>query len=286
LISFRFHLMSLASVFLALALGVVFGANLVNQATVHTLEGRIGKVRADAKEARDSLHDWSEFGDQAEDALVAGRLDGVRVLTIVPEGFSGDVTDKVGKVLATAGAIDAGTLTLDKAWGGDEPRTKDIATALNFVGPASIEALTAQASMRLASEFAAGNGATLAALAQANLLRLDAGDPTTAPGLDARILVLDDGPPTGLLEPLTRALGAAMPNRVLVADGQDNDGVAESLVGVLRLNPGEARLSTVDHIGTVRGRVAAVLALRDFSRGTIGDYGSCCGADRAAPPIG
>jgi hypothetical protein len=123
-------------------------------------------------------------------------------------------------------------------------------------------------------------------LAATNLVHLDSGDGSSTPGAAARILVLEDGAPAGLLEPLVRALGVAMPARVLVADGGPDDKIAESLVGVLRDHPDEARLSTVDHIRTTQGRVAAVLALRDFDRQIIGDYGSGPGADRAAPASG
>ncbi|MEY2426741.1 MAG: Copper transport outer membrane protein MctB, partial [Actinomycetota bacterium] len=38
-----------------------------------------------------------------------------------------------------------------------------------------------------------------------------------------------------------------------------------------------------DHIQTPPGRVTAILALSDFGRGVIGDYGSDDSADRAAP---
>ena len=286
MISFRFHIVSLAAIFMALALGIVLGTAFLNDKTVSTLENRIEKVRADAHQSSDALRVWSSFGDDAEAALVTGRLDGVRVLTIVPEGLSGSVSDKMRSLLATAGVVDAGTLTLDNSWADDPPPTEDIARVLDVVGPSSIGSVTQTAAQRLAREFADGGGPTLPALVTANLARLDPGDPATTPGQQARYLVIDDGAPTGLLEPLTRALAEAIPKSVLVADAGPDDAVSESLVGVLRDKPQSALFSTVDHIRTVPGRLAAVLALRDFERGATGDYGSCCGADRAAPAAG
>jgi hypothetical protein len=217
---------------------------------------------------------------------VTGRLDGVRVLTIVPEGLSGSLTDRMRSLLSSAGAIDAGTLTLDNSWADTPPPTDVIARTLDIVGPSSIESVTDAAAARLARDFAAGGGATLPALVQASLARLDAGDAATAPGEAARYLVIDNGAPTGLLEPLARALATQMPKTVLVADASADDEVATSLVGVLRAKPDSALFSTVDHLDTAPGRVAAILALRDFARGATGDYGSCCGADRAAPAAG
>ncbi|MEY2470079.1 MAG: hypothetical protein QOF21_2777 [Actinomycetota bacterium] len=289
MISFRFHLVSIASVFLALALGIFIGANLVNQATVNVLENRIKSVRRDVAAARDDLHVWTTFGDQAENALIAGRLEGVRVLTIVPEGVSGDVTGRLHSTLATAGAIDAGTLTIDEKWADEAPRSRsDIAEVLGIVGPISVDAITAEAAARLARDFANGGGETLPMLTAANLVQLEAGDAALTPGVGARIVIVDNGAPSGLLEPLSRALGSAtaMPSRVLVADAGPEDEINDSLVGLLRHDPGDTKLSTLDHLQTTQGRVAAVLALRDFERGVTGDYGSGPGADRAVPASG
>ncbi|MBA2609930.1 MAG: copper transporter [Actinobacteria bacterium] len=287
MISFRFHLVSLTAVFLALALGIVLGATVVNQATVKLLDDRIATVRKEAADARGALSLWSKFGDDAETALVTGRLEGVRVLTVAPETLSSDITDKMHAVLAAAGAIDAGTVRIDNAWSDESPTTlADIGESLGIVGPTSLDTAIAAAAARLAQDFLVGGGPTLPALAAKNLVHLDSGDGASAPGEDARILVLEDGPPSGLLEPLVRALGASMPARVLVADGGPDEEIGVSLVGVLRETPDNARLSTVDHIRSTQGRVAAVLALRDFDRLVIGDYGSGPGADRAAPAAG
>jgi hypothetical protein len=286
LISFRFHIVSLAAIFMALALGIVLGTAFLNDKTVSTLESRIEKVRNDARNAGEGLNVWKVFGDDAEASIVTGRLDGVRVLTIVPEGLTGSVTDKMRSLLATAGAIDAGTVTLDNSWADDPPPTEDIAQVLGIVGPSSIQSVTDAAAERLAREFANGGGPTLPALVAANLARLDPGDPATTPGGPSRYLVIDKGAPTGLLEPLTRALADQIPKSVLVADAGEDDAVDQSLVKVLRDKPESSLFSTVDHIRTVPGQIAAILALRDFDRGATGDYGSCCGADRAAPAAG
>ncbi len=287
MISFRFHLVSLTAVFLALALGIVLGATVVNQATVKLLDDRIATVRREAADARGELSVWSKFGDDAETALITGRLDGVRVLTIAPESISSDVTDKMHAVLGAAGAIDAGTVTIDKAWADESATTlNDIGDSLGIVGPTSLGTVIATAAARISQDFAAGGGPTLTALAAKNLVHVDSGDGSSIPGEQARILVLDDGPPTGLLEPLVRALGVSMPARILVADSGPDDEIGVSLVGLLRAKPEDARLSTVDHIRSTQGRVAAVLALHDFDRQVIGDYGSGPGADRAAPAAG
>lgn len=286
MISFRFHIVSLAGIFMALALGIVLGTAFINDATIERVETNARRYRTERDVARDELRDWERFGREAEDALVEGELDGMRVLTIVPDDLSGEVVDKHRSLLGRAGAIDAGTITVDKAWADDRPPTDEIAAALNLVGPSTIASVTAAAAERLARDIAAGGGLTLPALIEAKVLRLDAGDPATTPGGTARIVVIDNGAPPGLLEPLTRALAQEMPRSVLVADAGAEDGVDESLVAVLRREPDELLFSTVDNFREAPGRIAAILALRDFNRGTIGDYGTAGGNDRAAPAGG
>jgi hypothetical protein len=286
LISFRFHIVSLAAIFMALALGIVLGTAFLNDKTVSTLDRRIEKVSNDAKTSGAALRVWNRFGDDAEASLVADRLAGVRVLTIVPEGVSGSLTDRMRSLLSTAGAIDAGTLTIANAWADTLPPTNDIAKVLNIVGPSSIESVTDAAATRLAHEFASGGGATLPALVEAGLARLDAGDAATVPGPAARFLIIDKGAATGLLEPLTRALASQIPKSVLVADASPDNAFGTSLVGVLRDKPESALFSTVDHLDTTPGQVAAIYALRDFERGATGDYGSGPGHDRAVPAAG
>jgi hypothetical protein len=269
---------------MALALGVVLGTAFLNDATVNRLESDIKRVRAELADARRDRDALRKFTGDAEDALVAERLAGVRVLTIVPEGLSADVRDKMRSVLTQAGAVDAGTLTLDSVWGDETPPIDEMAAALGVVGPISIESVTDSAAEKLAVDFAAGGGRTLSALIEANLVRLDGTDPAATPGLPVRYLVIDDGAPVGLLEPLARALAApSRPTQVVVTDASADDAVGESLVGVMRRDPKGGLFSTVDHVQNAPGRVAAVLALRDLDRGVIGDYGSDDSADRAAP---
>lgn len=287
MISFRFHLMSLASVFLALALGIVLGYTVIYEGTGNQIEDRIETVRRQKDEAQSDLEVWSTFGDEAEDAIVAGQLNGIRVLVVSPEGTDGGALDELDQALANAGAIDAGHLVLSNQWAEEGPETRTaIAGALGIVGPISTEAVTATAAERLAGEFNEGGGPTLPALIASNLVRLDAGDPAATPGANARIVLVSDGPPLGFTEPFARAVGQAMPARVVVADATSDEEFDDSLVALLRDDPGEARLSTVDHIRSPRGRVAIVLAIREFAQGRVGDYGSSPGADRAAPATG
>lgn len=285
MISFRFHLMSLTAVFLALALGIILGYTVINEATVNGLENRIKVVRGQKDEAQKNLGVWQKFGEDAESAVIAGQLNGVRVVVVAPEGTDSGALDDLDQALNNAGAIDAGRLTLSDKWAEEGPTTRvAIAGALGIVGPISTEAVTATAAERLATEMAAGGGATLPALIAANLIRLDAGDPATTPGEAARFVFIGAGAPVGFEEPFARALGQRMPARVLIADTSSDEEFDTSLVALMREDPGEARVSTVDHVQSPRGRIAVILAVRQFAQEAVGNYGDRgFGADRAAP---
>ena len=52
MVNFRFHLVSLIAVFLALGLGILIGSTVVNQATVQTIRREIRDVRAEVNSLR------------------------------------------------------------------------------------------------------------------------------------------------------------------------------------------------------------------------------------------
>ena len=78
MINFRFHLVSLVAVFLALALGVVMGSTVIDRAIVDRLSSQIDSVkkRADAERAdnralRDQVKGLETSHDFLDAALVA-----------------------------------------------------------------------------------------------------------------------------------------------------------------------------------------------------------------------
>ncbi len=86
MINFRYHLVSLTAVFLALALGVAMGAAVVDRALVSTLEDQLQAVESRSDSVNDSnerletaLGNWDTFSTQAGDRLVEARLAGSRL---------------------------------------------------------------------------------------------------------------------------------------------------------------------------------------------------------------
>ncbi|MDQ3305381.1 MAG: copper transporter [Actinomycetota bacterium] len=142
MINFRYHLISLVAVFLALAVGVVMGSAVIDKAVVESLEDqqRIIAERVDQAIAENEglqaelseVQDRSQrLSDEATPRLLADRLGGVPVLVLATRGVASEAIDATVALLDTAGAEHEGTLwftdrlTLDT----DEER-RDLARAL------------------------------------------------------------------------------------------------------------------------------------------------------------
>lgn len=119
MVNFRFHLVSLVAVFLALGVGIIVGSTVIDQATVQGLERNVKSLtgqRSDARqerdEARQALSRWEKFDSELPAEVLAGRLTDVPVLMVAIDGVDPKVTARLHQWLATAKADDLGTLTL------------------------------------------------------------------------------------------------------------------------------------------------------------------------------
>ena len=122
MINFRFHLISLVAVFLALGVGVAMGASFVDRATVDSLRSRVddldeGYRRRGAE--LDATRDQLARSDAQSAALagpgseaLAGRLDGAPVVLLATAEVPRTVIDEVRTSLGASGADRAGTVRL------------------------------------------------------------------------------------------------------------------------------------------------------------------------------
>ena len=89
MVTFRFHLLSLTAVFLALAVGIAIGATVVDQATVDALQKRLDNFEHTEREnarLRGQVGDWERFSEEAADEFVEGRLNQHPVLVVTVQG--------------------------------------------------------------------------------------------------------------------------------------------------------------------------------------------------------
>ncbi|MFA9563444.1 MAG: copper transporter [Acidimicrobiales bacterium] len=120
MINLRYHIVSITAVFLALGIGVAMGSTLIQRATIDTLENRLDDQKQRLEEtdaenqqleadlaARDQLD--SQFGAQATEQLLRGRLDQVPVMIFAAEGIDEAGLDGVKRSIVNAGADFRGT---------------------------------------------------------------------------------------------------------------------------------------------------------------------------------
>jgi uncharacterized protein YdbL (DUF1318 family) len=122
-IDFRYHLVSIVSIFLALAVGIVLGAGplkgdigtrLTEQTTA--LRAEKDQLRADLNAARRDVSARDTFSTAVAPAVMKDRLAGKTVALVVVPGVDPDLVKDVNTSLLAAGAKVGGTVTLTDAW--------------------------------------------------------------------------------------------------------------------------------------------------------------------------
>src|SRR4051812_21496834 len=99
MVSFRYHLVSIIALFLALAVGIAMGATVIDKATVDLLRTQIRTAQAqrNATSAENkTLHDQqksiTDFEQAAAPRFVQGALTGIPVMIIDMQGPGIDVS--------------------------------------------------------------------------------------------------------------------------------------------------------------------------------------------------
>lgn len=121
MVDFRYHLVSIIAVFLALAVGIVFGTTTLNRQLFDALDKRVTSIDKD----RDALRSENEalvkaqagqskFAKSVLPFAVGGRLAGERVIIVSSPDSSGAVRDGVAEALLAAGATIGGRIELTK----------------------------------------------------------------------------------------------------------------------------------------------------------------------------
>jgi hypothetical protein len=117
-INFRYHVVSLTAVFLALAIGLVVGTAALNGPVADTLKNRVdglskdnGNLREQVNQLNDQVNREEDFATEAAPALIGNTLTGRKVLVVVmPSGQ--DFAEGVVSMLEVAGATVTARVTL------------------------------------------------------------------------------------------------------------------------------------------------------------------------------
>lgn len=309
MVDFRYHLVSIIAVFLALALGIVVGTTALNGVLLNDLQRNVRTLTADKRDLEttvNGLRDQSASDQQLFDLTgpnaVRGQLQGERIVVLIAPGATIGVPVDLLALLTAAGATVTGTVQLRPDLL-DPGRAAALDDLLARLAP-PVASLSGDRPMdRAADELAAAlvrgpealppeqAAAVLDGFAEQDLIDVQ-GDLSRKATL-ALVLV---GPPVVGAD-LTGA-AARVSALLQIARQLDQDGAGTVVSGpvtaaseggvlkALRDDSGlSAAVSSVDGVDLARGRLATVLALREQLRGDTGSYGNGPGKQGPAPSL-
>ena len=309
MIDFRYHLVSIIAIFLALAVGIVLGTTTINQTVLRNIQSEMKRLSNDKAAQRDqiaALHRQVQaqqaFSAGAEPLLEAGALTGQRVVVLAAPGTSADLRRGLLDSLTRAGALVTNDIRLANNF--TDPRQAnaldDLATRLVVPGKLPAKASGASlAAAELAAVLVAKPGTrpatpdaistTLAGFQQGSFLSV-----ADAPGGPATLAVVlvppapakpDDNTAAAskiIVELASRLAGRA--SATLLA-GPVAAAAPGGILAVARSDRAVTQISSsVDSVDSPAGRVAAVLALRAGLAGRRGAFGFGPGASSPLPP--
>jgi len=297
MINFRFHVVSLIAIFLALALGVVIGAGVIDRGVVNTLNDRLDSVESKSdriKSENDALTDENSRLSGAIKALepfaVDGRLVGETTAVLAVRGVDEGQVKATAAAAQTAGATVPGILWIEDKWNlADSGAVKDLQDALG-VTTKNKAALRTEAWRQLGVRLATapsevGTDDVLAALVDAGFLAYEStsGSDSLAefPGRDASMTLV-----TGttakvdsdvVVVPAATGLQAASVPLVVAdqwVEASDGPSRGDALQPLRDSNLGHS-VSTVDDLDQPMGPTTVVLTLADLLRTppVVGHYG-------------
>ena len=316
MINLRFHVVSLISVFLALAVGIAVGATVVDQGLLQATRSNLDSVEQEVKERNDQIRqiegerdDWQQLGTQGVDRLMGRRLRGVPVLVVTVKGIDRRPVDALVRDLKTAEADVVAQITLGPRL--DLGQAADVEAARRALDAASTRTDTIRFMLHKRMRDAVitpSADSMLEPLRTAGLLESAADVPVPELPVATRVIVIsgrgaelaDDA----FVIPWLKAIGESDPARVVAVEAPTPEPSAETPAGgdspaPASENPPKPkltfvnkirddddvalRLSTVDDLDSLGGRVSVILAVEDIAAPVTGHYGIYDGADRLLP---
>ena len=309
MIDFRYHLVSLISVFLALAVGVVLGAGPLQNSLGTALNDQVTALREDRNATQTKLeqteaavNERDSYITQAASTLLPGTLASKNVAMVLLPDAKAEDADAIAAQLKNAGATVTGRVSLTSTWV-DLSRENYRSTfsgqvqghlgstnskdANGILGEALAKALTAnddssRVLMDMLSVTVDKSGTPFISVdstptAAAEMIVVVGPRPQASSGKGATVEASPGEDPKAWAKALEGTAGRAP---TVVVGSADGDG---GVVGIIRSE--KAKVTTIDSVGQIAASVSTPLALASTRAGTIGHYGFDKGAEAVMPPV-
>lgn len=311
MISMRYHIISLAAAFLALALGIVLGATKINspllaglQGDTETLTQQRDQLQTENTSLSADVVSAEKMAESLGDVAVRGvfQPNPAVVLVTTADANSAD-RDAILALLDKAGAPVATQIQLTTDFT-DPSRSQELRTVLTSTLPAGQTLPEVDDPGTLAGAFLSllvvadetGSSKATADQVSTAFTALDTGGfvrVTGTPAAGRLVIVLTGGALTGGSEGDRAAMIASMAaqlkltaNGVVVAGRQGSEAATTGSVGVIRSDTADsAAVTTVDDVDLASGRLATVLGLAEQDGGGVGRYGVSDTAEARVPTL-
>jgi copper transport outer membrane protein MctB len=275
-ISWRYHVVTIAAIVLALGLGILAGTSVIGDRFADRLNAQYNDMLRQRNEERDRANQLAVLASEVVPFLTTGRLDGVSVVLVTMEGLDGGLVGASRRTLEGAGAEIRTTILLGRGLADAADTGQDAALAEALGLPASpSEELAADAATAIAdrlsgsivSDGTSADGDVLRRLRDAGFLATDPADGTLDQvGGDGQAIVLvadgdgaNESAPDRFLLPFLRGLVNAG-TAVAVGEGRDSGYPLVTAIHDDGAIPRE-RAVTVDDLDFPAGEIALVLGL-------------------------
>jgi len=323
-IDFRYHLVSIVAVFLALAIGIVLGStelqgpayNFLNKTTAK-LQSELDQVTSQRDTAQQQASENELYAQAVEPAVLRGLLTGQRLLIVTEPGAQSSITNGISTAAIDAGATVTGQINLAPKFFDTSGTTQDSLnqTTLDVAQAANITLDTSATYQQQAAEVmareilvkSAGSApnqsgviqpagsepdSTVQAMLEAYA---NSGFLTTSgqPYLPATLVIVvtpQTAPSDGTADPLDAVLiplatELSTYSAATVVVGTSAGSGPGSPISVLRANNVANQVSTVDDTDLVSGQTVAIESLAVLlSGGKAGSYGLTANGATAVAP--
>jgi hypothetical protein len=320
MIDFRYHLVSIVAVFLALAIGIVLGSTELQGTTIDALRlssSQLNKELNASNGQRDSYEQqlgiYQQFVQTAEPRLLANDLPGDRIVLVTEPGASSTVISGIKQAAGLAGASVTGEVALQPAFNDLSGATQSSLYQLNndlassdqttLATPSDQQTANQQQAAQLIATailatttagetqggISAADGQTLlAAYAQAGYLTTS-GSPYADRATLAVIVTPATAPADGQNDPANQVLlavaqeFATLSAATIVVGSTAGSAASGSAISVLRSSSVSSQVSSVDNADTVVGQVSTMWALANQLGGAKANSYGISGASPVSP---
>ena len=319
MIDFRYHLVSIVAVFLALAIGIVLGSTELQGTTIDALRlssNQLNKELSASNNQRDTYEQQvgadQQFLTTAEPRLLANELPGMRIVLVTEPGASSAVISGIKQAAAFADATITGEVALQPSFNDlsgatqsslyqlnsalastdqtvlttpSDQQTANQQQAAQLIGTAILATTTAGETQGISGPDAQ---TLISAYAQAGYLSISSGSPYTDRATLAVIVTPATVPSDGQNDPASQVLLAlaqefASESAATVVVGSTAGSASGSAISVLRSSSVSSQVSSVDNADTTIGQVSTMWALAyQLGGGKANSYG-ISGASAVSP---